>query len=497
VIANSSGVSIGSKRTGNDPNYDGTFNGTVDEVAVYNTALSASTVQAHFAAAYGSTMAPFISVPPAPTTNYAGLPITISVVAAGTQPLSYQWKLHGTDISGATDSSYAIAAAAYTDAGYYTVGISNMSPGLRGLLSTQVYVAVLSPPSSPPAIPGLVMHLKFDGNLNDDTGRGNNGTGYHCTTNVSVASSGTTNTATPTSENDHFNYSSGAVGGGQALHYATDAVNTGGSTSVGTNDWFVSIGLRPDLQFGSNISFSVAYWIKLPQGYQGGDLPFFTDAKGSMGNNGFVFAPAYAYGTASPNNGGTDPSDWVGCWGYTIYGGGVGTRIYGSNLGTHPGTINDGNWHHLVHVFDRSADTAVTYLDGIVGSYLKEAGTTLNSAGNTNSALGATVGQDPTGFYGETGSADIDDLGVWRKALTPLEAASLYIAGVSNNLTYAYAAIPNLTMQTIPGTGVVFNWSFGTLMSSTNLTGPYSTVTTVAPYTSPATGGYMFYRVAY
>src|ERR1051326_5704704 len=51
-------VSFGSKHLGNDPNNDGTFNGTVDEVAIYNTALSSATVQAHYAAAYGSALPP-------------------------------------------------------------------------------------------------------------------------------------------------------------------------------------------------------------------------------------------------------------------------------------------------------------------------------------------------------------------------------------------------------------------------------------------------------
>ncbi len=44
-------VSIGSKRTGNDPNYDGVFAGTIDEVSVYNYALSGAMVYADYAQA--------------------------------------------------------------------------------------------------------------------------------------------------------------------------------------------------------------------------------------------------------------------------------------------------------------------------------------------------------------------------------------------------------------------------------------------------------------
>ncbi len=54
--------------------------------------------------------------------------VTLSVTATGTQPLSYQWQHQsGTwnDISGATGSSYDIAAAAVAHAGHYRVMVSN------------------------------------------------------------------------------------------------------------------------------------------------------------------------------------------------------------------------------------------------------------------------------------------------------------------------------------------------------------------------------------
>lgn len=44
-------MSIGSKRFGDDPNYAGTFNGLTSQVAVYHTALSASTIRSHYLAA--------------------------------------------------------------------------------------------------------------------------------------------------------------------------------------------------------------------------------------------------------------------------------------------------------------------------------------------------------------------------------------------------------------------------------------------------------------
>ena len=124
------------------------------------------------------------------------------------------------------------------------------------------------------------MHLPFDNNLIDVTGRGNNGTSIHTTA--------TSSNLTP------VDFVPGFLG--QALHYSSE-------TNFGTNNFYVTLGVRPDLQFSSNINFTVAYWIQLPAGYAGGDLPFFTDAINSTFGPGFVFAPTY--GTQGTQTAGT------------------------------------------------------------------------------------------------------------------------------------------------------------------------------------------------
>jgi hypothetical protein len=54
-----------------------------------------------------------------------GTPVTLSVVASGTGPLSYQWRLDTVPIVGATGSSYSIAAITIAGAGLYSVVVSN------------------------------------------------------------------------------------------------------------------------------------------------------------------------------------------------------------------------------------------------------------------------------------------------------------------------------------------------------------------------------------
>ena len=72
------------------------------------------------------TSVPIISTQPAAQTLTAGETATFSVTAAGTAPLRYQWKKGGTDISGATTSSYTTPATSLADSGTaYSVVVSN------------------------------------------------------------------------------------------------------------------------------------------------------------------------------------------------------------------------------------------------------------------------------------------------------------------------------------------------------------------------------------
>ena len=70
-----------------------------------------------FRVRYTASQAPTITTHPASQTVGAGSPATFTVAASGTAPLSYQWQRNGTDIAGATSSSYTIASAQTGDNG--------------------------------------------------------------------------------------------------------------------------------------------------------------------------------------------------------------------------------------------------------------------------------------------------------------------------------------------------------------------------------------------
>lgn len=68
--------------------------------------------------------APVIVTQPSSYTVDVGASVNLSVVATG-EDMAYQWFKNGAAISGATSSVFALASAAVTDSGTYTVNVSN------------------------------------------------------------------------------------------------------------------------------------------------------------------------------------------------------------------------------------------------------------------------------------------------------------------------------------------------------------------------------------
>jgi hypothetical protein len=66
-----------------------------------------------------------ISVQPAPQMVCEDDPVTFSVTAAGSAPLTYQWRKNGVNIGGATGPSYSIPSVQTSDAGDYSVVVTN------------------------------------------------------------------------------------------------------------------------------------------------------------------------------------------------------------------------------------------------------------------------------------------------------------------------------------------------------------------------------------
>lgn len=91
---------------------------------------------------------PFIISQPASVTNCETWPATLSVIAAGNLPLSYQWQKETVDVPGATDSSLTIGSLAFTDAGNYSVVVSNSVGSTNSAVATLTVVPALIVPDA-------------------------------------------------------------------------------------------------------------------------------------------------------------------------------------------------------------------------------------------------------------------------------------------------------------------------------------------------------------
>jgi hypothetical protein len=86
---------------------------------------------------------PVILAQPLNQTVGVGSNVTFTVSASGTSPLYYQWRWHGTNLPGATASSYTRTNVQLFAAGLYSVEITN---SVGSVLSSNAALTVIEPP---------------------------------------------------------------------------------------------------------------------------------------------------------------------------------------------------------------------------------------------------------------------------------------------------------------------------------------------------------------
>lgn len=455
----------GRGRTGS-PMADFFWNGQVDEVAVYQRVLPTGEITAHYQARGVEIIPPTFTVGLLSQTVTAGKTVSFTTGVLGTSP-ALQWSKNGTPITSATNATLTLSSVSASDQGTYTLTASNSA----GTNSVSATLTVIPQTSYASVTSGSVLHLRFDGNTSDSSGRGNDG--------VPVGSPA---------------YVAGIVGP-QALQYTTTCITNNGTNISVSAASYVRFGAVPtgpptDLRFGAATSFTVSLWVKLPASALPGDLPFIGTATNAANNAGWVLCPSY-------NGGG---------WQWCLNDGSNNFDVNGAD-----NSINDGAWHNFVLSVDRTGALAKSYLDGVMVDSRSIAG--LGSIDNSN-YWPMVIGQDPTGTYPQiTGAsatdfaaffppnaATLDDVGIWTRALTAAEIAKIESAGRLGGRSFDTVAPSPVTLTvTKSASDLILAWPTGTLLQSDTL-GAGAVWTQVPGVAAPSatvspTGGSKYYRV--
>ncbi|MFZ1615252.1 MAG: immunoglobulin domain-containing protein, partial [Holophaga sp.] len=96
--------------------------------------------------------APTITTQPVAQGVTEGGSAAFSVSATGTGALSYQWKKGSADLTGKTSSALALNPVALTDAGSYTVVITNTTTGGSASITSNAAILTVNPTATTPII---------------------------------------------------------------------------------------------------------------------------------------------------------------------------------------------------------------------------------------------------------------------------------------------------------------------------------------------------------
>lgn len=148
LLSSSAPVAIGSRMGAATGSYNNQFYGTIDEVAVYNYALTIDQVRSHY---YAVGIAPVVFLQPTNTSVAEGNSVTFYAAALGSPVLGYQW-FHSdganptTPLPGMTSSNLTLTGVTSTSNGnYYQLVVTN---GFGTTISSPALLTVVSGPPS-------------------------------------------------------------------------------------------------------------------------------------------------------------------------------------------------------------------------------------------------------------------------------------------------------------------------------------------------------------
>ncbi len=433
------------------------YNGNLDEVAVFNYAMTTAQVLGQFSKATGiGPVAATISGQPASATVYAGKTVTLKATGInGTPTLTYQWQLGGVNLNdggnltGTHTPTLIISNTVAANTGTYTLLVSNP---VGTTSSSNAVVTVITP------VPGSYEAAVAAGNpfafwkLNETT---DPSTGTAVATDYAGGHNGIYQIA---SQNG-FN---GVVGPEAPAYAGFPTVNSAAETFTGVAASYVAAGSAGNL-IATNLTYVM--WINP------------SVANGNA--NGLLFDRGGAGEGLCINNNFVD-ANGQGALGYTWNLNNANTWDWDS--GIFP-TV--GEWQLVAMVITPTAGTLyIIDKNGVQSA--------TNAIPHDAETFGVNweIGNDSTvAAGGRTFPGSIADVSVYLYALTGNQIASLYNAGAG--------VIPPVTLYIAPAgaNASTLTWSQGTLQQATSVAGPWTAVTATSPYTVATTNASTFFRV--
>ncbi len=416
------------------------FPGTIDEVAVFNRAITSSELSDLFGAALsGGDLPPSISVDPISQTLYAGRQATFNVTAVGTSPV-YRWRkdnvplTDGNGISGSATPTLTIANVQAANQGLYDVVITNRVASITSGVATLTVITPV-PNSYESAVIALNPIAYYRLNETNDPSGGtaiaNDFWGGLNGTYGIAAQNGFTGMAGPRSGDGFSIFEAGNF---SLMTSAADSWATTPAWGINTN------------------ALTITAWV---------------NPAAVVDRAGIVFAragqPATGLNFISTNN---LNYHWLD-----------NAATYNWDSGLY---VPMNQWSFVALVVDPVQ--ATIYLINTNGS---QSAVNAPAGGHAARAFSDTIriGGDPNSAA-RTVNGMIDEVAIFPYALSASQIQGLYSAAPS----------VSLNVQRIGG-NIVLSWPSGTLLEANQVTGPYTTNNATSPYTNAPASPQKFYRV--
>jgi autotransporter-associated beta strand protein len=288
---------------------------TVQSIGLTNNdiRLTAATNPPIWFYSWNPAMAPNIIGQPANQSVSQGQPAGFIVNATGIPNPACQWYKNGLLIAGATATNYTIASAVRTNAGNYTVVVSNGSGSVTSAVATLTYTGNVAPvvtPSTYSRPAGFSLKIAIAGGLSTYWSDADADplalTGAISSTNAATVSydSDFVYYSSPNDVADQINYTIGDGQGGSTAGVINITVNTdtsvggGQAVTVTGNSATVTFAGIPTYQYTVQRSTNIVDWVSLYTTNAPSNGVFkFTDNFSDLGG---VAPPAAYYRTANP-----------------------------------------------------------------------------------------------------------------------------------------------------------------------------------------------------